>query len=106
MTAPINLEEIEEELKQISHWPWDYRPKEYVPFVGEMFFEVIGTLPDEDGDFEAITSNRVKLENADFISKSPERIAALVKRCRNLESMLSALLNPNMKTFKIDGLKE
>lgn len=50
----------------------------------QQFFIVVGTTPDDDGEFKAITSNRVTLENANFIASARTDVPALIAALRRV----------------------
>lgn len=78
------LAEMKERCEAATPGPWKRVTGDYVGFVGEQFFAVTDTSPDEDGDLKSIcASQRVKLENADFIAHArsdlPKLLACLEK---------------------------
>lgn len=86
MTDPINLDRLEEELKEISPWPWEplfgmvvfpfHPPPGY--FVANIAAELLVVAPGADCD-------QKNIPNQSFIAKAPETIAALVKEMKSLQ---------------------
>lgn len=74
----LDLDEIERELKEISSWPW----KCGLP-VGATTYIGTGTNIIDGYNFG------VRNLDANFIAKSPQRLAAAVKRIRFLEDKLN-----------------
>ncbi len=56
---------------------WKTQATEYVGFLGQNFFQVIGGIPDEDGDLVSICSSRIELENADFIALAANHVTEI-----------------------------
>jgi len=73
MTEPLDIDKIEEELKQISSWPWSYCEDDMYDKEGRnLIWSTCGSVFNNKSDLF-------------FISNSPERIAALIDRVRELE---------------------
>lgn len=92
MSKPLDLDKIEEELKQISPWPWRVA-------LGSGDHLMTGIFTEFDHDFKSIwvadclsdqmLENNSAAEdhrpNMNFIAKAPETIAALVKEMKSLQ---------------------
>ena len=85
MREELDLKEIEEELKSISPWPWHS--------VG--CYEIRSNLPKVE-----LVGFGIDVHNQIFIAKSPERIAALVKWIRDIQSTLLELKNIDEEIVK------
>jgi hypothetical protein len=74
------LQDVKARVGAATPGPWNYMGGDYVSFIGQQMFTVVGTAPDRDGEFENICgSQRVKLENAEFIAASRTDIEKLVQ---------------------------
>lgn len=92
MSEPLDIDKIEEELKQISPWPWRFKDDDFQGS-GDIFPNFVSSRPICNITAGWVTrvdlgngiSNGVDAPNGPFIASAPERIAALVKRVRELE---------------------
>lgn len=92
MTEPLDIDKIEEELKQISPWPWEA----VECGVDEMFFG----MPEAGEGYRNFTDmGDIRHVDAEFMAKAPERIAALVKRVRELEEALKCISEASLNNF-------
>lgn len=82
----IDIEEIERELTEIQEWPWEC----------DEHYDVYCKNPEltahpqaaEYGDYKTLASVPFGDSTGPFIAKSPQRLAALVERIRELEQKL------------------
>lgn len=80
MSEPLDIDKIEEELKLISIWPWE---AETEPHMKNCYI-----IDKNKNDVISEGAVGFLFENENdriFISKAPERIAALIDRVRELE---------------------
>lgn len=92
MSKPLVIDKIEEELKQISPWPWRFKDDDFQGS-GDIFPNFVSSRPICNITAGWVTrvdlgngiSNGVDAPNGPFIASAPERIAALVERVRELE---------------------
>lgn len=86
------LKAIKARVDAATPGPWASMPDEFVSFLSEQFFMVVGTVKDEDGEVKRITSNRVTLENASFIAHSRTDIEKLLKLVELYEKALKEIV--------------
>ena len=75
--------------KKHSKLPWVCKPGEFVHFLPEQFYDVVGFFPDEDGDVELITSNRTTLENAQCIVPACNSFYPLLEALKRINALLT-----------------
>ena len=87
---PINLDRLEEELTRISPWPWQgHRTTNYD---GEWMMAI--SMEDGRGGYQFVstdTTGGADWNNAAFIAKAPETIAALVKKLKDQQAALKQI---------------
>lgn len=83
----LDLKQIELELNQITPWPWVQ--------VIESWSSTVNTSEPSNLIKDQVCPQVRRLVDSAFIAKSPERIAALVKRVRELEKALEFYADEN-----------
>lgn len=108
----FDCDEIERHLKEISPWPWKWECEDSTLVA---LGSVENTLKDHvlsawrckacaNRDNQCLWPNKI---DSDFIAKSPQRLAAAVKRIRELENIINEMdkLNKESKVIIENILK-
>lgn len=102
MSKPLDLDKIEEELNQISPWPWEPGEAGYENSV-QIAHDTLSVMPEDK--YVAVLETMVigichTKENINFIASAPERIAALVKIAKRVKDLEKAL-ETMVQTFEV-----
>jgi hypothetical protein len=103
------LDKIEKRDAKIKSGVWEVSPGTFKPFLGERFFDVLGTVKDEDGDVDLICRDK-SLEVAEYIAASrvdiPKLVASVKILAQTSMEVLSTTTASEDKTYLIEHYHE